>query len=377
LKKIIIALVLAWTMIFILHFDSFYFVEGILTDKLTTKARPVDSQIKILAIDSESIEKIGKFPWPRDTMADLIDKVATGGATAVWVDFLFTEQSPDPEEDKALAQVVVKHNNVYLPVRFRFEALQKPKRQLEQEYLKLPVVDIPKDRLGHTNILPDKDNVLRKALLGIPSLEEEIIPIIDVRLANLFLPEESKITWNQNFVWQKGKEIIPIDERLQVGFAYASSTVQSQYDLVPAWRVMQGEIDPTYFKDSLVFIGPYAPGLQDQFNTPTAKNQMYEVEIHANITQALIDNALYTQVSKARAIMIVVLVAVLAFALFERVKAKLGIIILVLLIIANSGIVYYFYNSQALLLPYFYTIVALILAYTAFLLNQHFEKRKG
>ncbi len=376
MKKVIIALVLGWTMIFLLHFDSFYFIEGILSDKLTIKTRPIDPKIKILAIDSESLDKIGKFPWSRDTMADLIDKIATGGATAVWTDFLFTEQSSDPEEDKALAQVVAKHNNVYLPVRFQFEALQKPKRELEQEYLKLPVVDIPKDRLGHINVLPDKDNVIRKALLGIPNLEEEIIPSIDVRLANLLLPEESKITWDQNYVWQRGGEIIPIDERLLVGFAYASSPAQSKHDIIPAWKVMQGKIDPAYFKDSLVLIGPYAPGLQDQFSTPMAKDQMYEVEIHANITQALLDNELYTKASKSRAIIIVALVAVIGFVLFDWVKAKLGAIILFLLIIGHSGIVYYFYNSKAILLPYFYTIIALVLAYVAFMINRHLEKRK-
>jgi hypothetical protein len=41
-------------------------------------------------------------------------------------------------------------------------------------------------------VLSDKDNVGRKVLLGFPNLQEKIIPIIDVRLANLILPDEQQ-----------------------------------------------------------------------------------------------------------------------------------------------------------------------------------------
>ncbi|MGI6449840.1 MAG: CHASE2 domain-containing protein [Desulfitobacteriia bacterium] len=376
MKKILAAVILCWVMVFLVQFDSFYFVENTLSDKLTLKTRPVDPRIKILAIDEDSLDRIGSFPWPRDKMAGLIDIVAAGGATAVWPDILFTEPSSDPDEDLALAQVVDKYDNVYLPVYFDFQALQKPTRQLEQEYLKLPAVDIPAERIGHINILTDKDNVVRKVLLGIPNLEEEIVPIIDVRLANLLLPEDSKITWDQYYNWQRGQEEISIDERLQVGFAYASSPAESKFEVIPAWRVMEGEIKPAYFEGSLVLIGPYAEGLQDQYNTPISRSMMNGVEVHANIIQALLDNELYTKTNKSRAIMIVILVTLGSFALFAWAKARRGAVILAFLILGYSGIVYYIYNSHKVLLPYFYILLAFILTYVATMIGEYLKERQ-
>ncbi len=377
MKKLITAIIIGWIMVFFLHFESFYFIENPLTDKLTTKTRPVDSRIKILAIDTESLEKIGQFPWSRSEMANLIDKIASIGAAAVWTDILFTEQSSNPEEDKALAEVVAKHDNVFLPVYFEFKALQKSKNEVEQEYLKLPIIDISEERIGHINVLPDKDNVVRKVLLGIPTLDGEIIPIIDVRLANLMLPEANRITWDDDYNWKRGTEKIPIDESLQVGFSYASPPVDSKFEIIPVWRVMQGEVDPAYFRNSIVMIGPYSAGMLDQFLTPMGKTQMYGVEIHANIIQALLDNELYTHASKSKALMIVVLVSIFGYFLFEWVRARWGAVILALLIVGYSGIVYYVYSTQGLLLPYFYTLLGLILAYISSLAAQYLEKKSG
>lgn len=376
MRKLITALILGWIMVFFIHFDSFYFIENTLADKLTSQTRPVDPRIKILAIDSESLDKIGRFPWPRNDIAELLDKIAANGATAVWPDILFPEKSLDPEDDKALAQVIAKHDNIFLPVYFEFKALQKSKNELEHEYLKLPVFDIPQDRIGHINVLNDKDNVVRKVLLGIPNLQEQIIPIIDVRLANLILPEDSKITWTDDYNWQRGDEPIGIDERLQAGFSYASSSTDSKFEIIPVWRVMQGEIDPAYFQDSIVLIGPYTVGLLDQYTTPMSKGQMYGVEIHANIIQAFLDNALYSPVSKSKALMIVVLVAMLGYLVFEWVRARWGAVILVLLIVGYSGIVYYVFSTQGLLLPYFYTLLGLILAYIISVVVQYLKERK-
>lgn len=376
MRKLITALILGWIMIFIVHFDSLYFIENALSDQLTKQTRPIDPRIKIVAIDSESLDKIGRYPWPRNEMAGLIDKLASSGAYAVWPDILFTEKSDDPQEDKALAEVVARHNNVYLPVYFEFGALQKSKEELEHEYLKLPVFEIPKERIGHINVLPDNDHTVRKVLLGIPDLEEEIVPIIDVRLANILLNDDSKISWNQNYDWQRGEQVIPIDENLQVGFSYASSPLESKFDIIPAWKIIQGEIDAAYFEGSIVLIGPYAVGLQDQYSTPMARSQMFGVEIHANIIQALMDNELYTKTTRSNTVLIVLLIAVFSFYLFEWAKARLGAAILAFLILSYSGVVIYFFNSKHLLLPYFYTLLAFILAYVTSMLVQYLKERR-
>jgi adenylate cyclase len=58
-----------------------------------------ESPIKIVDIDEASLEKLGQWPWPRDKLAELVDRLHAAGAAAVAFDFLFVEadrMSPIP-----------------------------------------------------------------------------------------------------------------------------------------------------------------------------------------------------------------------------------------------------------------------------------------
>ncbi|MFA6807976.1 MAG: CHASE2 domain-containing protein [Eubacteriales bacterium] len=376
MKKVFIALAISWLVIFLFIFDSFYFIENPLSDKLTDKARSVDPRIKILAIDDESLEKIGEWPWPRDLVAETIEKIASNGAVAVWPDILYTEKSLNPAEDEALSKVVEKYDNVYLPAYFEFNALQNSNKDLEHEYMKWPVVNIPDERVGHINVLPDKDSVVRDVLLGVPNLKGEIVPIIDVRLANLLLSENNMITWDDEYVWYRGNDYIPVDEQFQIGFSYASSATENGFEVIPIWKVIEGKIDPGYFKDCVVMIGPYSSGLQEMYKTPIGKTEMSGVEIHANIIQALLDNKLYTHASHDSSFMIITIMAILGFMLFEWKKARLGAVILVGLIVGYTGIVYIYFHSQGVLMPYFYVIFSLLIGYVVSVIDKYLTARK-
>jgi len=50
-----------------------------------------DVPIKIVDIDEKSLGKLGQWPWPRDILAELVDRLQAAGAAAVAFDFLFVE----------------------------------------------------------------------------------------------------------------------------------------------------------------------------------------------------------------------------------------------------------------------------------------------
>src|SRR5262249_41671955 len=50
-----------------------------------------DAPIRIVDIDDESLKRIGQWPWPRTTMAELLDKLREAGAAVVVFDVLFSE----------------------------------------------------------------------------------------------------------------------------------------------------------------------------------------------------------------------------------------------------------------------------------------------
>ncbi|MCP3961670.1 MAG: adenylate/guanylate cyclase domain-containing protein [bacterium] len=53
--------------------------------------------VAIVAIDSKSVEQIGRFPWPRTVHAELIDQLREWGTSAVVFDVLFTERQGERE----------------------------------------------------------------------------------------------------------------------------------------------------------------------------------------------------------------------------------------------------------------------------------------
>src|SRR5215469_886714 len=70
-------------------FDSYQRLMG--RDRYT-------NAVVIVAIDNESLRKIGQWPWPRRQFARLTSIVTGAGAATVGIDLLFSEpdrQSPD------------------------------------------------------------------------------------------------------------------------------------------------------------------------------------------------------------------------------------------------------------------------------------------
>ena len=66
--------------------------------------RPVASDLKVMVVDIDrsSIDALGAWPWPRATMARLVEAVASGRPAAIAIDVLFAEQ--DDRSPAALAR---------------------------------------------------------------------------------------------------------------------------------------------------------------------------------------------------------------------------------------------------------------------------------
>jgi adenylate cyclase len=66
--------------------------------------KPVASDLKVMVVDIDrrSIDALGAWPWPRATMAGLVEAVASGRPAAIAIDVLFAE--PDDRSPAALAR---------------------------------------------------------------------------------------------------------------------------------------------------------------------------------------------------------------------------------------------------------------------------------
>jgi len=61
-----------------------------------SSSRIASDKIAIIAIDDQSIDNIGRWPWPRDLHAQMHDIIAQGGAKAVGQTVFFSEPQIDP-----------------------------------------------------------------------------------------------------------------------------------------------------------------------------------------------------------------------------------------------------------------------------------------
>ena len=78
--------------------------------------RQPSGQVAVVEIDSKSLAAIGRWPWPRRTYAEAIDRLVDGGASLIALDVDFSSPS-DPPEDAALEAAIARAGGaVVLPV---------------------------------------------------------------------------------------------------------------------------------------------------------------------------------------------------------------------------------------------------------------------
>jgi serine/threonine-protein kinase len=82
---------------YVIHADAFQAMERSAYDlgMRASDSTPSD-RIAIIEIDDASIETIGRWPWPRSLQADMISRLADGGAKVIGSTVLFSEPQQDP-----------------------------------------------------------------------------------------------------------------------------------------------------------------------------------------------------------------------------------------------------------------------------------------
>lgn len=104
-------------------------VEAVVTDlQMRWRGpRPADERVAIVAVDAASIDRLGRWPWPRTCVASLIDRLSAAGARVVGLDVVFSEPTRSPPgvdlsgEDEALAAALDRSGSAVLGYFFRRE----------------------------------------------------------------------------------------------------------------------------------------------------------------------------------------------------------------------------------------------------------------
>lgn len=67
-------------------------------------AEPMSDEVRLVGIDDASLDSIGRWPWPRTTLALVVEELVRAGARTVALDLLLTEaETSEPDADSRLA----------------------------------------------------------------------------------------------------------------------------------------------------------------------------------------------------------------------------------------------------------------------------------
>jgi len=241
--------------------------------------KPADD-IVIVAIDEESLARIGRWPWRRAVHATLIDRLTAAGAAAVGIDVMFSEaDASDPAGDRALADAMHRNGRVVLPVAQRTFG-----PALALEGTPLPPLASAANRLGHIDMALDDDGIARSIHLwaGLgrarhPQFALAMLQVAQPELAAAY-PAPAEAPAGQPLSWQR-------DGRRYLPFAAPPGA----YPTLSYVDVLSGAVPADGLRGKIVLVGATAAGLGDVYATPTSSTgrPMPGIEIQANALETL------------------------------------------------------------------------------------------
>ena len=353
------AFVAGFLVFFLTAFNLLGTLDYIAKDSLYQIPRGIDSKIKIIGIDEKTMAEYGAIQtWSRSIYADLLDKLNEndiGGPQIVAFDIQFTGNVDDG--DKILSDRIAEYGNVVIVDHL----LYGKKLELINGVYSQPVVGVeePLDILsqsalmGYSNVSLDSDGTVRR-----------IIPFEEYNGEPLHM--FSEVIYNE-YCRINGKEpnVVPVDKYGRTIINYSGRP--GDYEYVSMADVLDGKIDSRAFIDSIILVGAYAPGMQDNFSVPGGgSKQMYGVEVHANILQAYIQGRFAINGDPVKFGIITGLIACVLHILFRKLKIRFSLPLLIVAIgaeiftlikINNSGYSYsIIYLPIVLILSYIYCI---------------------
>lgn len=345
--------------------------------KIRGQITPPDN-IVIAAIDEKSIEKLGRWPWDRDKIAALVNRLNEAGAGIIVFDIIYSEKE---KNDKLLGRTINNAGNVLMPIVFDFErdsvepenevllnsafiSIENPEifnkyNPIMAKKVLLPVPEIIQHvmGLGHINMFPDSDGTLRWESLII-GYKGYLYPSITLQAAAFYLgipPEKIVIRATEGI--KLGKRFIPTDKwgRLLINYYGTNHTFKH----ISISDILEGRVRQKDLSGKIVLIGATAVGIYDLRVTPFSP-AMPGVEKHASVIASILENRFLKAASISTNLLILVLLGIIFSILIPRFKAAGASILtsVFIIIILLSG--YFIFTKHGLWINISYPIINLL-----------------
>jgi adenylate cyclase len=293
--------------------------------------------VRIIDINDESLARIGQWPWPRSTIADIVSKLRDLGASAVVMDIVFAEpdgRSPeqlvtllpaspgrillqaeiqdrttnDAALAKALTQMPTVLGTVLTPDAPTGNFPDKTGLAIAGDdplpflahftgaILPLPVLSEASQGVGALNWLPDRDQIVRRVPL-IFGIGDRIVPSLALETlrvaqgASTLIVRSSNASGETAFGAQTGVNTIKVGN-LEIptdaqGALRVHATRSEPRRFIPAWKLLADDVARGEVEGRIVLVGTTAAGLRDERSTPV-ETSVAGSEIQAQVIEQVL-----------------------------------------------------------------------------------------
>ncbi len=326
---------------------------------------PDNAPAIIVEIDDQSLQRIGQWPWPRDFVAKLIDRIAERRPAAIGVDILFTEpdrSSPDKiaetlsRRDRALAarlsalrpnddilaeairdaravigvagvDTAIAKGEPFTPARIR--GAPPPLPHYPGGLRSLPTIDHAAPGHGVLNADPERGIVRKIPLAAVLGNEPMLTLALECFRIAARLPSFD-LHWSGESLHsvQVGDLVVPAQAN---GRAWIHFSRHDPRRFVSAADVLEDDDEGEkrqarlerlkQLEGRIVLVGVTALALLDQ-NTTARGERMSGIEIHAQLIENIVEGALLSRHPWGRYVetLVFVLAAILVVVLVPRTR---------------------------------------------------------
>ena len=255
-------------------------LEYMAEDGLYQNAGVIPSDIKIIAIDEKSVERMGVYSdWDRGEFARLLEILNGDTKSApkvIGIDVVFSGTKHN-EADAKLVQVCSRYDNIVMASTVTFDTYIH--KDDNGDYYRIQYISNesgPYDELaevvdsGFTNAIFDEDGIVRKVYTQIQS-DNKTYDSFAYRSASKVGNIAKYPTYVESLFVSKPGEI----------------------ETISMSDVLDGAVGADYFEDCIVLVGVYEEGLMDSYRVPVDySKEMYGVEIQANYVYAFLNDSM-------------------------------------------------------------------------------------
>ena len=289
MKRIITSLIFALLTFGTVLFGLADMIDKSLEDFLYHHPAGVSEKIKIIKIDERSISELGSYEnWDRDMYTRLVETLCVSDEirpAVIGFDILFSSEHGS-EADSSFAAVCAEQGNVLCAFSYVFEKEATVDEQGNLTVSNLSVQETVNPypelyaatRHGFVNALQDSsDGSIRSSML--------YFPLNGTSDGDREYSFDSEI-YRMYCEWSGQQAELP--EKAVVTFRFSGGI--GDYENISFSDVINGNVPAAAFDDCIVLVGAYAAGMMDAYYVPVDRStQMYGVEVHANVIQALLE----------------------------------------------------------------------------------------